>query len=505
MQSTIPALLDLEKAIDAFRESIQAALEIGEVSEWDGEGLRERERSIRQASLILAGQCIALLIASLASHPQAHPTASARTQELRHPGSQGMGRQPIQVTLLGNVRLPLRLPYIRGTSKKRRQRRRVGQRGKGIQGSYYPFLTWLGMSEQVSPWVWTTVAHQGLLSSSFAVARENLAEWGIRLSEGRIQTLVYRFGEAGEAMRQEAIEHLRQGTLPTGTWLQERRVVVSVDGGRSRIRRNKRGKRRQGRRGYRGPWKEPKLLTIYCVDEQGQRLKSLEVPITNDGTLASVEGFMELLHMHWVRLGIVHAQQVLLVADGAEWIWSRLPALLKTLGVEPERVIELIDFYHATTHVHAFAEAVFSRKKEAKTWAKRVRSQLKRGHIKGVIKRMTTLAEQVTSTSKKKRALTQLAYFNKQSHRFDYQRVQALKLPIGSGAIESLIRQVINLRIKGTGKFWLQHHAELVLLGRCQWAAGQWDHWCTNILQANLSPKPQLEAIPLPLAESVVA
>ncbi|MEM7792874.1 MAG: hypothetical protein AAF579_00290 [Cyanobacteria bacterium P01_C01_bin.118] len=47
MPATIPALLDLEKAIDAFRESIQAALEIGEVSEWDGKKLRECEQSIR--------------------------------------------------------------------------------------------------------------------------------------------------------------------------------------------------------------------------------------------------------------------------------------------------------------------------------------------------------------------------------------------------------------------------------------------------------------------------
>lgn len=34
-----------------------------------------------------------------------------------------------------------------------------------------------------------------------------------------------------------------------------------------------------------------------------------------------------------------------------------------------------------------------------------------------------------------------------------------MKMPIGSGAIESLIRQVVNLRLKGNGKFWLQGNA----------------------------------------------
>ena len=130
-----------------------------------------------------------------------------------------------------------------------------------------------------------------------------------------------------------------------------------------------------------------------------------------------------------------------------------------------------------------------SPKKDAKAWAKRACSQLKRGQMNALIDRMKTMAEQATSQNKRKLAHTALAYFTKQSHRFGYHRVQALKLPIGSGAIESLIRQVINLRIKGTGKFWLKHHAEVMLLGRCQWAAGAWWQFCAEILQAKLSPK----------------
>lgn len=42
--------------------------------------------------------------------------------------------------------------------------------------------------------------------------------------------------------------------------------------------------------------------------------------VTNDGTFGDVEPFMQLLEMHLVRLGINQAKQVLLLADGAEWI-----------------------------------------------------------------------------------------------------------------------------------------------------------------------------------------
>lgn len=45
--------------------------------------------------------------------------------------------------------------------------------------------------------------------------------------------------------------------------------------------------------------------------------------------------FMELLEMHLVRLGVNQAKQVLLLADGAEWIWLRIPTLLRRLGCPP--------------------------------------------------------------------------------------------------------------------------------------------------------------------------
>lgn len=44
-----------------------------------------------------------------------------------------------------------------------------------------------------------------------------------------------------------------------------------------------------------------------------------------------------------------------------------------------------------------------------------------------------------------------------------YNTVASLKLPLGSGAVESLIRQVVNLRMKGNSKFWLKNNAEIML------------------------------------------
>ena len=62
----------------------------------------------------------------------------------------------------------------------------------------------------------------------------------------------------------------------------------------------------------------------------------------------------------------------------------------------------------------------------------------------------------------------------------DYARIAALKLPIGSGAIESAIRRVVNLRLKGPSIYWHKTTAEAVLLLRSYYKAGRWNHRESN-------------------------
>ena len=67
---------------------------------------------------------------------------------------------------------------------------------------------------------------------------------------------------------------------------------------------------------------------------------------------------------------------------------------------------------------------------------------------------------------------TQRNYFLKNKRRWAYAKLMALKLPIGSGAIESTVRRVINLRLKGPSLFWSRASAEAILLLRYYYKAG---------------------------------
>ncbi len=256
-----------------------------------------------------------------------------------------------------------------------------------------------------------------------------------------------------------------------------------------KIRINKKGKRnpKTNRRGYRGEWVEPKLLTIYTVNEKGKKIKTGELPITNDGTYGDFKDFLEILEMHLVSLGISQAQQVLLLADGAEWIWNHIPPLLKRLNCPT--LYQLLDFYHVTEHLQDFADAAFSQDKERKTWFNQARCELKRGQIAKLLESMTNLRKQ--ARGQRRQIMTaQINYLNKgfEKGRLNYAQVAKNNLPIGSGAVESLIRQVVNLRLKGNGKFWLRRNAEVILHARCQWVAGNWKNFCDSILSALIYP-----------------
>jgi len=77
-------------------------------------------------------------------------------------------------------------------------------------------------------------------------------------------------------VRNSRLFDFRQGILLSTPVFKDQRVVISVDGGRTRIRKSKKGKRRQNtnRHGYKGEWIEPKLLSIYVVDHQGKRVST---------------------------------------------------------------------------------------------------------------------------------------------------------------------------------------------------------------------------------------
>lgn len=188
-------------------------------------------------------------------------------------------------------------------------------------------------------------------------------------------------------------------------------------------------------------------------------------------------------------MGISQAKQVLLIGDGAEWIWIHIPPLLTRLGC-PIGTYQLFDFYHVTENLKVFADAANQEEAESKQWFIKARKSLKKGNAKSLINQMDELIAVASGERCKIMVVKRNYLLNAYCQgRLNYDKARDRKLPIGSGAIESLIRQVVNLRIKGNSKFWLKENAEIILHLRCQWIAESWDNFCGSIFNSFIKPQ----------------
>lgn len=78
------------------------------------------------------------------------------------------------------------------------------------------------------------------------------------------------------------------------------------------------------------------------------------------------------------------------------WIWQHIPPLLQRLGCPPESTHGLLDFYHATEHLHTFAEAAFAQLHQQQAWFKTARSTLKHGQSADLLNQMQALSKNMS-------------------------------------------------------------------------------------------------------------
>ena len=72
----IYATLDLNKSVKEFKDNVTKILELTDVENWDGVNIKEKEEKIRDIALILAGQCIAILLYNLSHNTTAINTSA---------------------------------------------------------------------------------------------------------------------------------------------------------------------------------------------------------------------------------------------------------------------------------------------------------------------------------------------------------------------------------------------------------------------------------------------
>jgi hypothetical protein len=317
------------------------------------------------------------------------------------------------------------------------------------------------------------------LLPSYAMAREELAERGVPLNIKEVHGIGRYAGQAALAYRYRELLTYRAGKLPSGDG-RGKRFGVMIDGGRTKLRRTTRKQKGQGqaktrKRRFRTDWREPKQLIVFEMDERG-RMKRGTKPIL-DGTFQGPDEIMEVLALRLHQVGAAQADVVAIRCDGAPWIWDRLEWVIRRVGLKAKQVSRGLDWCHAVHHISLALEPLLEGD-ERKRVFKKLRKWLKAGSWKKVVRELTrlTMEAELSGRPKASAAWTEIDFLERhgEAGHLDYAKYRRRGLPLGSGAVESAIRRVINLRIKGNSIFWKGENAEGMLALRGLVLSGRW-------------------------------
>lgn len=172
-------------------------------------------------------------------------------------------------------------------------------------------------------------------------------------------------------------------------------------------------------------------------------------------TRGGIEALKEQLWAEAMRHGLGRANEVLIVADGAIWIWN-------LAGDRFAGARQRVDFYHVSQHLWAVAHRLHPDDEgAAKAWVQPLLEKLKQDASCEVITELDQLAQRLEGPVGEQ-VQKEVNYLQTHRDRMDYATARQRGEPLGSGAMESTCRQY-QTRFKRTGQFWSQTGDEALM------------------------------------------
>jgi len=372
-----------------------------------------------------------------------------------------IGDRQTPVRTLGGQVVEVRTPYAIGKPWASEPLETRGGQGTGV----YPVLDLLGIVGRSTPALRLLVSRTVAEANSVTSARELLAAGGVSIDHKAALRLTYVVCEDALGARKQAMSALKAGVPGE---LSGRRVVATVDGGRVLVRRRVAGRpKKGGRKRFVTEWREPKVLTVYVVGDDGKRDRTVSPVI--DGTLGDADEVFALLRYHLLRLGGHQAKDLALVGDGAPWIWARADELRAALDLPEERFHEVIDYFHVVERLGELAALQGWTDDERIEWVgsqKRALKTLPVEHVEAAVLALKFASDEAHARERD--------FWSRNRERLRLADALDACIPIGSGAVESSVRRVINLRMKGPSIAWTERHAEGVLHLRSYAKSARW-------------------------------
>lgn len=257
------------------------------------------------------------------------------------------------------------------------------------------------------------------------------------------------------------------------------RLYIEVDGVLARMRRGSVPMEREERQRTGDVYREIKAGAVFRAERGSQRselVPGVYVDTPEPGSLRYVArrtakgGFDWLLYQLAEQSGLAHAQQVVVIGDGAPWIWN--------LAAEHfPGAVQIVDLYHAKEHVWEVAHAVFGTgSAQASAWATHACSLLEQGQTDALVAAIAALPP-IPPEPGQARSIPERAvdYFTTHAARMRYPVFRAQGMHLGSGIAEAACKTIVSTRAKRSGMRWTPEGIDALLPVRTSVLNGAYD------------------------------
>jgi hypothetical protein len=309
--------------------------------------------------------------------------------------------------------------------------------------------------------------------STFKEGRDDLKVYaGIRVSAKDLERVAERIGEEMENWSKRE----RQEILSRQETLQPQKTIpilyVCYDGTGVPMTKaelyGRKGKQADGSARTR----EVKLGCVFTQTTTDTKGFPVRDPYSTSfvGAIEPAEHFGWRIYAEAVRRGLWNVEQVVVLADGAEWIKN-------IADMHFHEATQIIDLYHARQHVSDLCKVLFS-SNEQKVVQHRIRywTYMDQGKIEKIVNQARKRLPPTPET--KHKAEQQIAYLEKNKERMRYADFRSQGFFVGSGVVEAGCKTIIGQRLKQSGMEWSVRGANAIICLRCMIKSGRLeDYW----------------------------
>ena len=302
---------------------------------------------------------------------------------------------------------------------------------------------------------------------------------GVKLPRATLDREARRQGKRAQGQRQERDQQMSQGAgaeqlvpdLRLKTPVEPFTLVIELDAWNIRERNDEDwGQTEQLRKEGQEPewWHWVYGGTCFRLSQRVQTQSGRSL-ILGRGTVMTRGGIDALKQQLWaeaMRHGLGQAEEVLIIADGAVWIWNL--AADRFAGAR-----QRLDPWHALQHLWAVAHALHpDDEAAAAAWIKPFKEKLLESQAAEIIDELDSLLKGLRGS---RRAVVQgeRNYLQNNRDRLDYKGAKERGEPLGSGAMESTCKQY-QVRFQRSGQFWTREGDEALMCLETFWRNARW-------------------------------